>query len=281
MHFQFLKYFFPNFFDLYYTLFALSFKIPLLNVLSISEILFSKFLRFVLHPFCSTIQNTISQCIFNFWNTFFQIPSICNEDIVLFLLYYSRYLSTHFLKYIFPNSLDFPFFQERQKKGFNEGRLIRAGGRHGSDSAVGSSATLSGDQVPSSPPSWASSPPASPDSAVTAVSYIPDQQAVLQRVSFTTSSEVRQVTRSSSSQETSRSTAAPYTPSITSIGGAVLRWGNPDYSAGIGHWMILIRATVLVFERNIWDSSFTLPRESSATYRGAFTLISRHSIARC
>lgn len=143
---------------------------------------------------------------------------------MLFLLYYSRYhLSTHFLKYIFPNSLDFPFFQERQKKGFNEGRLIRAGGRHGSDSAVGSSATLSGDQVPSSPPSWASSPPASPDSAVTAVSYIPDQQAVLQRVSFTTSSEVRQVTRSSSSQETSRSTAAPYTPSITSIGGAVLR----------------------------------------------------------
>lgn len=98
-----------------------------------------------------------------------------------------------------------------------------SGGRHGSDSAVGSSATLSGDQAPSSPPSWASSPPASPDSAVTAVSYIPDQQAVLQRVSFTTSSEVRQVGRSTGQQETIRSTAAPYTPSITSIGGAVLR----------------------------------------------------------
>lgn len=98
-----------------------------------------------------------------------------------------------------------------------------SGGRHGSDSAVGSSATLSGDQAPSSPPSWASSPPASPDSAVTAVSYIPDQQAVLQRVSFTTSSEVRQVGRTTGQQETSRSTAAPYTPSITSIGGAVLR----------------------------------------------------------
>ncbi|KMQ90326.1 rho gtpase-activating protein 6 [Lasius niger] len=97
------------------------------------------------------------------------------------------------------------------------------GGRHGSDSAVGSSATLSGDQAPSSPPSWASSPPASPDSAVTAVSYIPDQQAVLQRVSFTTSSEVRQVGRSTGQQEASRSTTAPYTPSITSIGGAVLR----------------------------------------------------------
>lgn len=98
-----------------------------------------------------------------------------------------------------------------------------SGGRHGSDSAVGSSATLSGDQTLSSPPSWASSPPASPDSAVTAVSYIPDQQAVLQRVSFTTSSEVRQVNRSTGQQDTSRGTAVPYTPSITSIGGAVLR----------------------------------------------------------
>ncbi|KAL0112005.1 hypothetical protein PUN28_013320 [Cardiocondyla obscurior] len=45
------------------------------------------------------------------------------------------------------------------------------GGRHGSDSAVGSSATLSGDQALSSPPSWASSPPGSPDSTVTAISY--------------------------------------------------------------------------------------------------------------
>ena len=107
-------------------------------------------------------------------------------------------------------------------KSIKEGKLI-LGGRHGSDSAVGSSATLSGDQPPSSPPSWASSPPTSPDSAVTAVSYIPDQQAVLQRVSFTTSSEVRQITRSTN-QEASRATlSAPYTPSITSIGGAVMR----------------------------------------------------------
>lgn len=98
-----------------------------------------------------------------------------------------------------------------------------SGGRQGSDSAVGSSATLSGDQALSSPPSWASSPPASPDSAVTAVSYIPDQQAVLQRVSFTTSSEVRQVNRSTGQQEASKGTTVPYTPSITSIGGAVLR----------------------------------------------------------
>lgn len=102
-----------------------------------------------------------------------------------------------------------------------------SGGRHGSDSAVGSSATLSGDQALSSPPSWASSPPASPDSAVIAVSYIPDQQAILQKVSFTISNEVRQVNKSTSQQEANRSTAVPYTPSITSIGGAVLRWIYP------------------------------------------------------
>ncbi|XP_066593219.1 uncharacterized protein RhoGAP102A [Prorops nasuta] len=102
------------------------------------------------------------------------------------------------------------------------------GGRHGSDSAVGSSATLSGDQAPSSPPSWASTPPASPDSTATTVSYIPDQQAMLQRVSFTTSSEVRQVSRSAS-QEIGRSNVAPaYTPSITSIGGAVMRSKTAD-----------------------------------------------------
>ncbi|XP_017754753.1 PREDICTED: uncharacterized protein LOC108546956 [Eufriesea mexicana] len=131
---------------------------------------------------------------------------------------------------------DIPYIEEAPKQPSAPPRRQRQrsisgcseGGRHGSDSAVGSSATLSGDQAPSSPPSWASSPPASPDSAVTAVSYIPDQQAVLQRVSFTTSSEVRQVTRSSSSQDTSRSTAAPYTPSITSIGGAVLRSKTAD-----------------------------------------------------
>ncbi|XP_012234296.1 uncharacterized protein [Linepithema humile] len=95
---------------------------------------------------------------------------------------------------------DIPYIEEAPKQPSAPPRRQRQrsisgcseGGRHGSDSAVGSSATLSGDQAPSSPPSWASSPPASPDSAVTAVSYIPDQ-AVLQRVSFTTSGEVRQV----------------------------------------------------------------------------------------
>ncbi|XP_029032078.2 uncharacterized protein LOC114870945 [Osmia bicornis bicornis] len=130
---------------------------------------------------------------------------------------------------------DIPYIEEAPKQPSAPPRRQRQrsisgcseGGRHGSDSAVGSSATLSGDQAPSSPPSWASSPPASPDSAVTAVSYIPDQQAVLQRVSFTTSSEVRQVSRSNN-QETSRSIAAPYTPSITSIGGAVLRSKTAD-----------------------------------------------------
>ncbi|XP_015429085.1 PREDICTED: uncharacterized protein LOC107185833 [Dufourea novaeangliae] len=130
---------------------------------------------------------------------------------------------------------DIPYIEEAPKQPSAPPRRQRQrstsgcseGGRHGSDSAVGSSATLSGDQAPSSPPSWASSPPASPDSAATAVSYIPDQQAVLQRVSFTTSSEVRQVTRSNN-QEPSRSSAAPYTPSITSIGGAVLRSKTAD-----------------------------------------------------
>ncbi|XP_012252280.2 uncharacterized protein LOC105683888 [Athalia rosae] len=135
--------------------------------------------------------------------------------------------------------------RQRSISGCSEG-----GGRHGSDSAVGSSATLSGDQPPSSPPSWASSPPASPDSAVTAVSYIPDQQAVLQRVSFTTSSEVRQISRSTGQTNqssaaqppqptttpspslpesvASRNSSGSYTPSITSIGGAVLRSKTAD-----------------------------------------------------
>ncbi|XP_046429021.1 uncharacterized protein LOC124306369 [Neodiprion virginianus] len=124
--------------------------------------------------------------------------------------------------------------RQRSISGCSEG-----GGRHGSDSAVGSSTTLSGDQPPSSPPSWASSPPASPDSAVTAVSYIPDHHAVLQRVSFTTSSEVRQISRSTSqnsqtavstaaSLETPKSSVGSYTPSITSIGGAVLRSKTAD-----------------------------------------------------
>ncbi|XP_044578820.1 uncharacterized protein LOC123261303 [Cotesia glomerata] len=130
---------------------------------------------------------------------------------------------------------DIPFIEEQPKPSVPPRRQRQRsisgcseGGRHGSDSAVGSSATLSGDQPPSSPPSWASSPPASPDSTVTAVSYIPDQQAVLQRVSFTTSNEVRQISRSVS-QEASKAVISPaYTPSITSIGGAVLRSKTAD-----------------------------------------------------
>ncbi|XP_015120058.1 uncharacterized protein LOC107043204 [Diachasma alloeum] len=131
---------------------------------------------------------------------------------------------------------DIPYIEEQPKQLSAPPRRQRQhsisgcseGGRHGSDSAVGSSVTLSGDQPQSSPPSWASSPPASPDSAVTAVSYIPDQQAVLQKVSFTTSSEARQITRSMS-QETSKASATSFhTPSITSIGGAVLRSKTAD-----------------------------------------------------
>ncbi|XP_043261906.1 uncharacterized protein LOC122402841 [Colletes gigas] len=148
---------------------------------------------------------------------------------------------------------DIPYIEEAPKQPSVPPRRQRQrsisgcseGGRHGSDSAVGSSATLSGDQAPSSPPSWASSPPASPDSAVTAVSYIPDQQAVLQRVSFTTSSEVRQVARSNN-QDTSRSTAAPYTPSITSIGGAVLR----SKTADIERMLHIARPDMLVTQQS-------------------------------
>ncbi|XP_076620609.1 rho GTPase activating protein at 102A isoform X1 [Colletes latitarsis] len=153
---------------------------------------------------------------------------------------------------------DIPYIEEAPKQPSVPPRRQRQrsisgcseGGRHGSDSAVGSSATLSGDQAPSSPPSWASSPPASPDSAVTAVSYIPDQQAVLQRVSFTTSSEVRQVARSNN-QETSRSTAAPYTPSITSIGGAVLR----SKTADIERMLHISRPDMLVSQQSKTSSS--------------------------
>ncbi|XP_063991807.1 uncharacterized protein Rhogap102a [Diachasmimorpha longicaudata] len=131
---------------------------------------------------------------------------------------------------------DIPYIEEQTKQPSAPPRRQRQrsisgcseGGRHGSDSAVGSSVTLSGDQPQSSPPSWASSPPASPDSAVTAVSYIPDQQAVLQRVSFTTSSEVRQIARFMSQEASKVSTIPAHTPSITSIGGAVLRSKTAD-----------------------------------------------------
>ena len=101
MHFQFLKYFLPNSFDLH---------------------------RIVSHLFCSIT------CQHIFWNIFFQISSICSElysaffalpfvntlseiyfskflqfaanCITPFLFYLRFYFSTHFLKYFFPNSFD-------------------------------------------------------------------------------------------------------------------------------------------------------------------------------
>ncbi|KAL7286588.1 hypothetical protein TKK_0019215 [Trichogramma kaykai] len=125
----------------------------------------------------------------------------------------------------------------------------------GSDSAVGSSSNTV-EQAPSSP-SWAMSscsPPASPDSVVSPRQQNPEQQqASLQRVSFTTSSELKQIQRSSmldayhqrpqpsahkpqqaslgssymSGGATSTRTPA-YTPSITNIGGAVMRCKTED-----------------------------------------------------
>ncbi|CAD6237009.1 GSCOCG00002101001-RA-CDS [Cotesia congregata] len=153
---------------------------------------------------------------------------------------------------------DIPFIEEQPKPSVPPRRQRQRsisgcseGGRHGSDSAVGSSATLSGDQPPSSPPSWASSPPASPDSTVTAVSYIPDQQAVLQRVSFTTSSEVRQISRSVS-QEASKAVISPaYTPSITSIGGATFHLNTYINFSYILFYIFIYTSHICIYEKYI------------------------------
>lgn len=157
----------------------------------------------------------------------------------------------------------------------------------GYDSAVGSSATFSSPVqntpssvcssiadagVYSSPPSWASTPPTSPDSVHTSVNYIPDDSMpgrirssamqksgsrdspVLQKVSFTSASEVKQVkmheTRAQQKEVTvqkitlpevqksisssaievkERETSQKFTPSITNIGNAVLRSKTADF----------------------------------------------------
>lgn len=161
----------------------------------------------------------------------------------------------------------------------------------GYDSAVGSSATFSSPVqntpssicssiadagVYSSPPSWASTPPTSPDSVHTSVNYIPDDiqlpartrqntlqktlsrdSPVLQKVSFSSASEVQQIRQmkvpdvksmpkevtvqkitlpevqksiSSSAIETKeRETSQKFTPSISNIGNAVLRSKTADF----------------------------------------------------
>ncbi|CAH1159539.1 unnamed protein product [Phaedon cochleariae] len=150
----------------------------------------------------------------------------------------------------------------------------------GYDSAVGSSATysspiqntptsLSGSiadaGVYSSPPSWTSSPPTSPDSTKTSVNYIPEDNHVLkatritkesvpsvQKVSFSSTQEPQQIKESKdqsasyqrqvslTKQKVAEPKAVPevarqvereprYTPSITSIGNAVLRSRTADF----------------------------------------------------
>lgn len=161
----------------------------------------------------------------------------------------------------------------------------------GYDSAVGSSATFSSPVqntpssicssmadagVYSSPPSWASTPPTSPDSVHTSVNYIPDDiqlpertrqsalqktgsrdSPVLQKVSFTSASEVQQIRQvkvppikslpkevtvqkimlpevqksisSSAIEVKERETSQKFTPSITNIGNAVLRSKTADF----------------------------------------------------
>lgn len=149
----------------------------------------------------------------------------------------------------------------------------------GYDSAVGSSATFSspprntpssigssGDNVFSSPPSWASTPPTSPDSTQTIVNYIPDDghavysrmtvpikpkpgvSTILQKVKFTSAHELLQkpktvevihkpthafmseVIKSASSPVVAKEIKSEkFSPSISSIGGAVLRSRTADF----------------------------------------------------
>lgn len=126
----------------------------------------------------------------------------------------------------------------------------------GYDSAVGSSITFSSpvQNTPSSltssiadagnyssPPSWASTPPTSPDSAHTSVNYIPDDPSkvrtaskatpTLQKVSFTSSSDVKPSKPAENKRETWTSAASEqkFTPSITNIGNAVLRSKTADF----------------------------------------------------
>lgn len=127
----------------------------------------------------------------------------------------------------------------------------------GYDSAVGSSITFSSpvQNTPSSlassiadagnyssPPSWASTPPTSPDSAHTSVNYIPDDPSkvrtsskaapMLQKVSFTSSSDVKQMKPTETKRDTTWTSPASeqkFTPSITNIGNAVLRSKTADF----------------------------------------------------
>lgn len=164
--------------------------------------------------------------------------------------------------------------------------------QQGYDSAVGSSVTFSStvQNTPSSvsssiadagmyssPPSWASTPPTSPDSVHTSVNYIPDDNnalltkatlpanlqkspsgitskdlPTLQKVSFTSASELRQVKKpeiKTVQKEAQRAIAIvpdtprsvttwnsgheqreqKFTPSITNIGNAVLRSKTADF----------------------------------------------------
>lgn len=152
----------------------------------------------------------------------------------------------------------------------------------GYDSAVGSSVTCSSTvhNTPnsssaadpgaySSPPSWASTPPTSPDSTQTSVNYIPDDMQppkallratkcmniakeaapTLQKVSFSSAQEIQQVGDSSKSyqretsvskQKTTEQTKTTdvtkttereprFTPSISNIGNDVLRSKTADF----------------------------------------------------
>lgn len=142
----------------------------------------------------------------------------------------------------------------------------------GYDSAVGSSATTYSSPVQntptsisssiadagvySSPPSWTSSPPTSPDSTRTSVNYIPDDinspksvikilksnivreiAPSLQKVSFSSTQEIQQVKDPSRtyhrevsfSKQKDVEREPRFTTSITSIGNAVLRSKTADF----------------------------------------------------
>lgn len=125
----------------------------------------------------------------------------------------------------------------------------------GYDSAIGSSATISSPPpnttpssvtssidlgIQSSPPSWASSPPTSPDSTNLAVNYIPDDpslqrhkrgsiSATLQKVSFSTTPEPARPERKHQDTSSKTSAAHKLTPSISHIGSAVLRSRTADF----------------------------------------------------
>ncbi|XP_060531686.1 uncharacterized protein LOC132705231 [Cylas formicarius] len=116
------------------------------------------------------------------------------------------------------------------------------------DSAVGSSATCSSgvqntptsvsssiaDAGLSSPPSWASTPPTSPESVHTSVSYIPElpkspKGGVPPKVSFATVKDGRGYQDISKSPSIDSRQEPKYTPSITTIGNAVMKSKTADF----------------------------------------------------